>query len=73
MAEVAKQTKKNAAFSKVARYFREVKAELKKVVWPTRKQVQNNTIVVIISILIVGVVIWTLDILFSGGLNFLIK
>lgn len=73
MAEVAKGAKKNTSFSRVTRYFREVKAELKKVVWPTRKQVINNTIIVIITILVVGAVIWTLDLIFGGGLGYLIK
>ncbi|MBZ4646690.1 MAG: Preprotein translocase subunit SecE [Clostridia bacterium] len=73
MAEAAKQTKKNVSFSKVAKYFREVKAEMKKVVWPTWKQVRNNTIVVMISIIVVGIVIWTLDFIFGGALNYLIK
>ena len=45
----------------VTRYFREMKSELKKVVWPTRKQVIRNTIVVIAVVIVVGVLIWVFD------------
>lgn len=45
----------------IGRYFREMKSELKKVVWPTRKQVIRNTIVVILVVLVVGVLIWLFD------------
>ena len=42
-------------------YFKEVKSELKKVVWPSFKQVKNNTLVVIACVLIIGAFIWALD------------
>ena len=73
MAEAAKQSKKTAVFSRMFKYFREVKAELKKVIWPSRKQIVNNTGVVILSIIIVGAVIWVLDLVFGWGVNLLIK
>ena len=53
MAE-AKAEKKPGFFKKVAAYF-------KKVTWPTKKQVINNTIVVLVAIIIAGVVVWGLD------------
>jgi preprotein translocase subunit SecE len=60
----AKEKKPNAfvrRFKAIGRYFREMKSELKKVVWPTRNQVIRNTIVVILVVLIVGVLIWLFD------------
>lgn len=54
-------------FGKIAKFFKDIVAELKKVVWPTRKQLVNNTAIVIVCILIVGVVIWVLDYLFAGA------
>jgi preprotein translocase subunit SecE len=54
-------------FGRIGKFFKDIVAELKKVVWPTRKQLINNTAVVIMCILIVGVVIWVLDFLFSSG------
>lgn len=66
MTEAAKPTKKAFNFSGIVKYFKEVKAEIKKVVWPTPKQITNNTLVVIASIIIIGIVIWIVD----SGLGF---
>ena len=38
-----------------------MKAELKKVQWPTRKQTVNNTVVVIVCCIVVGICIWAFD------------
>lgn len=46
-------------------FFKDVKAELKKVIWPTPKQLVNNTLAVIVSVLIVGVIVFVLDICFE--------
>lgn len=58
------QSKPNV-FVRIANYFKDVKAEMKKVVWPTLKKVKKNTITVLIYVLIVGVVICGLDLLFT--------
>ena len=55
--------------SRIARWFRESKSELKKVVWPTRKQMVNHTVIVLISVIAVGVVIAGLDALFMLGIH----
>ena len=39
-----KPGKIKAFFSGIAKYFRDTRSEMKKVVWPSRKQVINNTI-----------------------------
>lgn len=39
--------KKNSFGRKVVKYFKDLKSEFKKVVWPTKKQVFNNTLVVL--------------------------
>ena len=41
--------------------FKNLKAELKKVVWPTPKQLANNTIAVITIVLITAVIVFALD------------
>ena len=71
MAEATAQKKKSG--SKIVRFFKEVKSEMKKVVWPTRKQVVKSTLVVIASVVIIGIVIWALDYVFGLGLSTLIK
>ena len=48
-------------FKKIADFFQEVKLELKKVVFPTRKEVIGSTWVVIITVLIAAVFLWMSD------------
>ena len=74
MAEANANKKSLNPFKAIARYFREVKSEMKKVVWPSRKQVVNNTIVVIAAVLVIGIIIWVLDAVFQFGLfQFILK
>lgn len=65
--------KKNGFFAPIARYFREVKSELKKVVYPTAKQTRINTTVVIVVVIIVGIIIGILDFVFNNGRNYIIN
>ncbi len=58
----AKEAKpKTGFFKKIARFFKDLKSEFKKVVWPTKKQTLQNTGVVLAFMGIVGVAIWCLD------------
>ncbi len=57
----------------IAHYFRELKSELKKVAWPSMKQVRNNTGIVIAAILAVGIFVAILDFLFQFLVNTLLK
>ena len=43
------------------RWFREMRSELKKIVWPSSKQVMKNTGIVLLCSLLVGVCIWIFD------------
>jgi preprotein translocase subunit SecE len=61
MAEVKKQNWFKRTLGRIARYFRELKSELKKVVWSTPKQVAKNTLIVIACVIVVGVFIWVFD------------
>ncbi|MBQ7410476.1 MAG: preprotein translocase subunit SecE [Clostridia bacterium] len=51
---------------KKAGFFKEFKAELKRVSWPTLKQVVNNTFAVIAIVLIVCVTVFILDVIFES-------
>lgn len=42
-------------------WFREMKSELKKVVWPNRQTVTKNTGTVLLCSLIIGACIWVFD------------
>ena len=58
-AAAAKKPKKS-----IVKYFKDTKSEFKKVVWPSRKTVFNNTVVVLITLVVSGIFVWGLDTLF---------
>ena len=58
---VKKDDTKPGFFQKVGKWFREMRSELKKVVWPTRKQLINNTIVSVVVMLISALGVWGFD------------
>jgi preprotein translocase subunit SecE len=51
--------------NRFARWFREMRSELKKVVWPTPKQIVNNTIVSLSVMAAAAIAVWALD--FAAG------
>ncbi len=46
-------------------FFKDFKAELKKVIWPTPKQLVNNTVAVITIVIIVAIIVFALDFTFE--------
>ena len=59
--------------AELARFFKEVNEELKKVTWPSKELVKNATVAVIVFTLIVSVYLWGLDIIFSKVIDLLFK
>jgi preprotein translocase subunit SecE len=57
---------------RIGRFLREVRAELKKVVWPNRKELSTYTVVVIVTVAIVAVFISLVDLGF-GQILFLLR
>lgn len=62
--KAVKKEKKPGLFSKLVRYFKDLKGEFKKIVWPSKKQVLNNTLVAIGCMAVVAALIFVLDWLF---------
>jgi preprotein translocase subunit SecE len=58
---VKKDDTKPGFFKRVGKWFREMRSELKKVVWPTRKQLVNNTVVSVVVMLISALGVWGFD------------
>ena len=59
---VKKETNKKLGFGqRVKKWFREMKSELKKVIWPTPKQITKNTLVALVMMLASAIVIWGFD------------
>ena len=46
-------------------FFKDFKAELKRVIWPTPKQLVNNTVAVITIVLITAIIVFALDLVFE--------
>lgn len=62
--EITKSSKKVPEKKKkggIRKYFRELRSELKKVVWPTRKQVVNNTGVVLSVMIVMALFLFAVD------------
>ncbi|HHX18235.1 MAG TPA: preprotein translocase subunit SecE [Clostridium sp.] len=67
MAQKAKNPKVQDTKGRFFKFFRDIKNELKKVIWPTKTQLINNTLTVLFMCLILGAFIWAID----QGLNLL--
>ena len=70
---VKKDDAKPGFFKRVAKWFREMKSELKKVVWPTGKQLFNNTLISVVVMVASAIVLWGFDMLASGLVHALIN
>jgi len=67
-----KKEKKPGVFKRMEKYLRETRSEVKKVIWPNRQQILNNTLVTVICIVVVSVFIGILDLGFTKGLQWLL-
>lgn len=64
--------KMKQSFGTTFSFFSDCWAELKKVRWPSRKEMTSYTIVVLVTILIIGIYFWVLDIGISQLLDLLL-
>ena len=58
---------------RIVKFFREVRAELKKTSWPSRKELISSTGVVIGSVIVVSVFIAGVDLVFAELMSLLVK
>jgi len=70
---VAQETVAKVNTSRFKKFLREVKAELKKVSWPTKQELLSNTGIVFIAVVIVVILIWVMDATFAELLRLIIK
>ena len=70
-----KKDKKPSKFSpksigkSIARFFKDLRGETKKIVWPSRQMVIKSTGVVLAAILVIGAGIWIIDFALAGGIG----
>ena len=60
-------------FNKIINFIKEALAELKKVIWPSRKELKNSTIAVVFTIIIASVFIGLIDLVFTKILTLFMK
>ena len=63
---MAKKDSTNKEKKEKKHYFKDFKAELKKVIWPTPKQLGNNTVTVIVLVLLTALIVFVLDFVFES-------
>lgn len=56
-----KDKDKKSILSRIAGWFKDLKKEFKKVVWPDRKKVFNNTLVVMVVVIVGSVLVGLID------------
>ena len=73
MAEVKKANWFVRTWRGICKYFRELRSELKKVVWRTPQQVLKNAAIVVACVVCVGLFIWLFDFVAQIGIDALIS
>ena len=66
---VATTTQKGSGF---LQFYRDADIERRKVVWPTRQETLQTTIVVLVVVVLVGIFIWFLDWIFAGLVKWIV-
>lgn len=56
----AKQ-KRTGFFGRIIQWFADVRMELRRVIWPSRQELKNYSVGVIITLIVLGIVIWLID------------
>lgn len=58
---VKKDDTKPGFFKRIGKWFREMKSELKKVIWPSRQQLTKNSLISVGVMVVSAIVIWGFD------------
>ncbi|HKS49669.1 MAG TPA: preprotein translocase subunit SecE [Amycolatopsis sp.] len=66
-----RKQKKTSPMARLVRFIREVWAELRKVIWPTRKQMITYTTVVLVFVAVMVALVYLLDFAFRKGVFWL--
>ncbi len=60
-------------FEKIMQFLKEVRTEIKKVSWPSRKQVVGSTTVVLVTVGLMGLFLWMVDIGLQNLIGLIIR
>lgn len=67
-----KKAEKKGPWKTVVQFFRDVRIEMKKVIWPSRQEVINYTVVVIVTVTVVSTYILAMDLALSKLLDLIV-
>ena len=56
---------------RIAGYMRDSRTEVRKVVWPSRQETIQTTLIVVVAVFIIGIFLWLLDMLLLWGVQLL--
>ena len=70
---MAENVKKPSLFARIKKFFTDQKGEMKKIVWPSKKQTINNTKVVLIAVAITAVIVCAFDWVLTAIVALLVK
>ncbi len=59
-------------FKRIGKFLQEVKSELKKVNWPTRREFSVFTGIVLSAVVVIGIFFWIMDSIFIAILQLVI-
>ncbi len=68
---VKKDDTKPGLFKRIGKWFREMKSELKKVVWPTPKTLAKNSVVAVVFMMVSALVLFACDVLANKAVELL--
>lgn len=66
-----KSEKKDKSTTQKKPWFKSLKAEFAKITWPDRKRITKETVVVVVSGIVLGAITFAIDLLLELGLSFL--
>ena len=67
-----KKAEKKSPWQTVVQFLRDVRIEMKKVIWPSRQEVINYTLVVLVTVTVVSTFVLVLDLILSKLLHLII-
>ena len=70
---VSRLPKPSSLFGRFGQFYHDVKLEMRKTSWPTRKEVWSTTVVVLIAVVFFGFYLWGVDHLVTLGFEQLEK
>ena len=70
---VKKDDVKPTLLKRIGKWFRDMKSELKKVVWPNKQHVMKNTGTVLLCSVAIGVCIWIFDFVATSAVQMLLN